>query len=164
MDLIEEVLRMRHECGRSHREIARAYGLSVAAANQLLQRATVAAWDGRCRRTRTRKCCRNGCTFGRRASGRGPEGTVPRGDAAAEPPQEPDVAAAVAVAGIREAHPDGYGYCHSRELLLQQAPRGLLRGLRASEGAGVPLGVRRSTGVAERRRERTERAGVGSGI
>ena len=78
--------------------------------------------------------------FGRRASGRGPEGTVPRGDAAAEPPQEPDVAAVVAVAGIREAHLDGYGFSHSRELLLQQAPRGLLRGLRASEGAVCPSG------------------------
>ena len=42
MDVIEEVLRMRHECGRSQREIARACALSVAAVNQLLQRATVA--------------------------------------------------------------------------------------------------------------------------
>lgn len=32
---IEEVLRSRHECGRSQREIARTYGLAVGAVNQL---------------------------------------------------------------------------------------------------------------------------------
>ena len=42
MDVIEEVLRMRHECGRSQREIARACGLSAGGVNQLLQRADLA--------------------------------------------------------------------------------------------------------------------------
>ena len=39
MHVLEEVLRMRHECGRSQREIARACGLSAGAVNQVLQRA-----------------------------------------------------------------------------------------------------------------------------
>ena len=39
MHVLEEVLQLRHECGRSQREIARACGLSAGAVNQVLQRA-----------------------------------------------------------------------------------------------------------------------------
>ena len=39
MNVIEEVLRMRHGCGRSQREIGSACGLSLGAVNGLRQRA-----------------------------------------------------------------------------------------------------------------------------
>ena len=42
LNVMEGWLRMRHECGRSQREIARAYGLSAAAVNRLAQCADVA--------------------------------------------------------------------------------------------------------------------------
>ena len=42
MHVLEEVLRLRHECGRSQREIARACGISAGAVNQVLQRAAQA--------------------------------------------------------------------------------------------------------------------------
>lgn len=51
MDEIAEVLRMRHESGRSQRELDRACGLSAGAVNQLLQRAELAGLGGRCQRT-----------------------------------------------------------------------------------------------------------------
>ena len=38
MDVIEDVLRMRHGFGRSQREISSAWGLSVGAVNRLPQR------------------------------------------------------------------------------------------------------------------------------
>lgn len=42
MKVIEEVLRMRHACCRSQREVGRACGLSTGAVNGLLQRADLA--------------------------------------------------------------------------------------------------------------------------
>ena len=42
MNVLEEVLRMRHVCGRSQREICCSYGLSAGAVNGLLRRTDLA--------------------------------------------------------------------------------------------------------------------------
>ena len=42
MYLIEEVLRLHHECGRSQREVARSCGVSLGSVNRLLRKAEAA--------------------------------------------------------------------------------------------------------------------------
>ena len=68
MNVIEEVLRLHHECGRSQREIARSCGLSAGAVNKLLRPAWL-AWRGHCRRIWTRHNWRNACMGGQPARG-----------------------------------------------------------------------------------------------
>ena len=46
VSVIEEVLRLHHECGRSQREIARSCGLSAGAVNKLLRLAGQPARGG----------------------------------------------------------------------------------------------------------------------
>ena len=42
MHLIEDVLRLHHECGRSQREVARSCGVSLGTVNRLLRKAEAA--------------------------------------------------------------------------------------------------------------------------
>lgn len=65
VDAIEEVLRMRHERGHSHREIARACGVWAGELNQLLRRADLSGLGRRYRRISTRRVFARGCTGGR---------------------------------------------------------------------------------------------------
>ena len=124
MDVIEEVLRMRHECGRSQREIARACGLSAGGVNQLLQRADLAGlgWplpadlDAEGLRERL---------YGRPSGGR----RDPRREALdfaamhAELSKRKSLTLRQLWREYREAHADGYGYSQYCELYREWKAR-----------------------------------------
>ena len=150
MNVIEEVLRMRHGCGRSQREIGSACGLLVGAVNGLLQRVELAGlgWplpagldaDGLHERL-----------YGK-AAGRALGGAGLRGDAqGAEPAQEPDLAAAVAgvprgapgrvrVQPVLRAVPGVEGAAFADDAARAQGGGEAVRGLRRADGAGAGRG------------------------
>ena len=124
MNVIEGVLRMRHECGRSQREIARACGLSAGAVNQLLQRAAVAGVgcplpaevDAEGLRERL---------YGRSSGGR----RDARRDALDFAAMHKQLSARKSLTlqqlwrEYREAHPEGYGYSQYCELYREWKAR-----------------------------------------
>ena len=124
MNVIEEVLRMRHGCGRSQREIGSACGLSVGAVNGLLQRAELAGlgWplpagldaDGLHERL-----------YGK-ASGRRPDArraALDFGSMHKELSRRKSLTLQQLWREYREAHPDGYGYSQYCELYREWKAR-----------------------------------------
>ena len=93
MNLIEEVLRMRHGCGRSQRKIGSACGLSVGVVNGLLQRSDLAGLG------RSLPAGLAADWLHERLYARAPGGAGLRADAhGVEPAQQPDAAPAMAEA------------------------------------------------------------------
>ena len=159
MNVIEEVLRMRHGCGRSQREIGSACGLLVGAVNGLLQRVELAGlgWplpagldaDGLHERL-----------YGK-ASGRRPDARWAALDFGAmhkELSRRKSLTLQQLWREYREAHPDRYGYSQYCELYREWKARRsptMLQELKAGEKlfvdyAGQTVPVRDAEGGAER--------------